>query len=130
MVVFSVIAKILSRSGVCCTTYSRSRIYATLFLVDVAVLAALAEPNRLRIVRIRRIVAAPPDRVWAAWTDAKLVRRWWSPQHLRVARCTVDPVPGGRLVIVLAEGDGTQHRARGRFSDLVPNQRLAFDLSP
>jgi uncharacterized protein YndB with AHSA1/START domain/DNA-binding HxlR family transcriptional regulator len=90
----------------------------------------LATDRSARVVRLRRLVAAPPDRVWAAWTDARLVRRWWSPQHFTVARCTVDPVVGGRLVIVLAEGDGTKHRARGRFTDLTPNERLAFDLSP
>lgn len=90
----------------------------------------LASDRSARVVRLRRIVAAPPERVWAAWTEAKLVRRWWSPQHMRVARCTVDPVTGGRLAIVLAEGDGTKHRARGRFTDLAPNERLAFDLYP
>jgi uncharacterized protein YndB with AHSA1/START domain len=90
----------------------------------------LATDRSARVVRLRRVIAASPDRVWTAWTDAKLVRRWWSPQHLQVARCTVEAVTGGRLMIVMTEGDGTRHRARGHFTELVPNERLAFDLSP
>jgi uncharacterized protein YndB with AHSA1/START domain len=90
----------------------------------------LATDPSARVVRVRRLVAASPHQVWAAWTDAAMVRRWWSPQHFRVASCRLDPVVGGRLVIVMAEGDGTTHRASGKFTDLVPNERLAFELSP
>jgi len=90
----------------------------------------LATDRADRVVRLRRIVAAPPSEVWAAWTDPKLVKAWWSPQHLRVARCVVQAEPGGRLMIVLAEGDGTTHRARGHYTEVVPGERLAFDLDP
>jgi uncharacterized protein YndB with AHSA1/START domain len=90
----------------------------------------LASDRTARTVRIRRTVAAPAAAVWAAWTDAAQVRRWWSPQHFSVADCVVDAVPGGELVIVLAEGDGTRHPARGRFVDVHPPDRLAFELAP
>jgi len=98
--------------------------------------AVRAETRRLatdrgpRTVRVRRTVAARPDAVWAAWTDGTQVRRWWSPQHFHVVECAVDPVPGGELRIVLEEGDGTWHVARGRFNELRPFTRLAFELAP
>jgi uncharacterized protein YndB with AHSA1/START domain len=98
--------------------------------------AVASETRRLvddqgpRVLRLRRLVAAPPEQVWAAWTQAGLVRRWWSPQHLHVARCTVQAKDGGRLLIVLAEGDGTEHRASGRFTELVPVERIGFELAP
>jgi uncharacterized protein YndB with AHSA1/START domain len=83
-----------------------------------------------RTVRLRRIVPGSPAAVWAAWTDPELVRHWWSPLHFTVADCTVEAVPGGKLVIVMAEGDGTRHRARGHFTDVEPADRLGFVLAP
>lgn len=83
-----------------------------------------------RTARVRRTVSARRSTVWAAWTDSARARHWWSPQHLRVAECAIDAVPGGELRIVLEEGDGTRHRARGRFTELQPFQRLAFELTP
>jgi uncharacterized protein YndB with AHSA1/START domain/DNA-binding MarR family transcriptional regulator len=98
--------------------------------------AVSAETQRLtsdsgpRLERVRRTVAAAPTEVWLAWTDSSRARRWWSPPHFSVAECTLDPVAGGAIVLVLAEGDGTMHRARGRFTELQPHDHLAFELSP
>jgi uncharacterized protein YndB with AHSA1/START domain len=83
-----------------------------------------------RVVRLRRSVTGSPDAVWAAWTEPGQVRRWWGPQHFTVADCEVEAVPGGRFVIVLAEGDGTRHRASGHVTDAVPAELFAFTLAP
>jgi uncharacterized protein YndB with AHSA1/START domain/DNA-binding transcriptional ArsR family regulator len=83
-----------------------------------------------RAVRLRRTVPGSLAAVWAAWTDPVRVRRWWAPLHFTVADCVVEAVPGGELVIVMAEGDGTRHRARGHFTDVTPAERLAFVLAP
>jgi uncharacterized protein YndB with AHSA1/START domain/DNA-binding transcriptional ArsR family regulator len=95
--------------------------------------AALAQTHGVpadRTVAIdRRIPAAPPD-VWRAWTIADRVRRWWAPDHFTVADCTVVPAAGGPLRIVLEEGDGTRHRAEGRFVALEPPTTLRFELAP
>jgi uncharacterized protein YndB with AHSA1/START domain/DNA-binding transcriptional ArsR family regulator len=87
-------------------------------------------PQTDRELRIERTLAAPPPEVWRAWTSADSVRRWWAPRHFTVADCDVEPVPGGRLSIVMAEGDGTRHRAEGRFLELTPPSELRFELAP
>jgi uncharacterized protein YndB with AHSA1/START domain len=83
-----------------------------------------------RTLRFERELPAPPAVVWRAWTSADVVRRWWSPRHLTVADCAVEPVPGGRLRIVMAEGDGTRHAADGRFVSLEAPRALRFELAP
>ena len=83
-----------------------------------------------RTLEVAREVPAPPGEVWRAWTSAEVVRRWWSPDHFEVADAVVEPVPGGRLEIVLAEGDGTRHRATGRFLALDEPASLSFSLAP
>jgi uncharacterized protein YndB with AHSA1/START domain/DNA-binding transcriptional ArsR family regulator len=83
-----------------------------------------------RTFRFEREVPAPASRVWRAWTTAADVRRWWSPEHFEVADCEVASVPGGRLRIVLLEGDGTHHEAAGRFLTLSCPSSLSFELAP
>jgi uncharacterized protein YndB with AHSA1/START domain/DNA-binding transcriptional ArsR family regulator len=93
---------------------------------------ALGEPERAkpRTFELGRDLPASRSRVWDAWTTAAVVRRWWSPQHFDVADCAVDATPGGRLRIVMAEGDGTRHEAAGRFVALSRPRALTFELAP
>jgi uncharacterized protein YndB with AHSA1/START domain/DNA-binding transcriptional ArsR family regulator len=86
-----------------------------------------SEPRTFDFVRE---LPAPPARVWRAWTTATLMRRWWAPKHFEVADCEVDAVPGGRLRIVLVEGDGTRHEAAGRFVAMSRPRSLTFELAP
>jgi uncharacterized protein YndB with AHSA1/START domain len=94
--------------------------------------AAAADPAWAegRVVRVARTIAAPPAAVWDQWTRAEHVRRWWAPEHFSVAECEVDAVKGGRLRIVIAEGDGTRHEASGRFTSVRRPRALRFELAP
>ena len=83
-----------------------------------------------RTLKFTREVAAPPAAVWAHWTSANLVRRWWSPEHFEVVKSAVNGVVGGRIEIVMQEGDGTRHTSRGRFIELTPREHLRFELGP
>jgi uncharacterized protein YndB with AHSA1/START domain/DNA-binding transcriptional ArsR family regulator len=93
---------------------------------------ALSEAQRRqpRTFAFSRELPASPSRVWRAWTTATIVRRWWAPEHFAVADCEVDAVPGGRLRIVLVEGDGGRHEAAGRFLAVSRGRSLTFELAP
>jgi uncharacterized protein YndB with AHSA1/START domain len=52
---------------------------------------------------IERVIKAPRDAVWRAWTDPDRLARWWVPAP---ARCRVDrlePRAGGAFVTSLSE---------------------------
>jgi uncharacterized protein YndB with AHSA1/START domain len=83
-----------------------------------------------RTLQLQRTVAARPARVWRYWTDADLIRRWWSPEHFIVVECDAKPVPGGLLRIVMAEGDATRYTAVGRYLALEKPRALSFELAP
>jgi uncharacterized protein YndB with AHSA1/START domain/DNA-binding transcriptional ArsR family regulator len=83
-----------------------------------------------RTVRLQRTVEARRATVWAYWTDAELIRRWWSPDHFTVSECEANPVAGGVLRLVMAEGDGTRHAATGRYLALARPRALSFELAP
>jgi uncharacterized protein YndB with AHSA1/START domain len=92
--------------------------------------AIAEERGHERTVHLTRTVAAGREAVWRAWTDAAALRRWWHPEHFTVAECVADPVPGGRLMLVLREGDGRRHRASGHYLALQRPRRLVFELAP
>jgi uncharacterized protein YndB with AHSA1/START domain len=67
--------------------------------------------------------------LWRYWTSAQLVREWLAPEPFTVADCEVDAVAGGRLHIVMQEGDGSRHVASGRFVSLDAPRALSLELA-
>jgi uncharacterized protein YndB with AHSA1/START domain len=55
---------------------------------------------------------APPETVFAAWTDPEQVARWWAPQDFEISPESVDVEPriGGRFHLEMVEVSGP-----GRF---------------
>jgi uncharacterized protein YndB with AHSA1/START domain len=76
-----------------------------------------------RVVRIRRVLPAPPERVYAAWTDPASLSRWMSP--VGRAEADVQPWVGGRLRVTMI-GDSTRIEHTGEYLELVAGQRLVF----
>jgi uncharacterized protein YndB with AHSA1/START domain len=74
-------------------------------------------------LEIRRVLAATPERVFTAWTDASWLARWMSP--VGHARVEADPRPGGRLRVVMV-GDGREIEHVGEFVEVEPPYRLSF----
>ena len=75
-----------------------------------------------REIRIERIFNAPRQRVWQAFTDAKLVAQWWGRGHkLVIERLEVQRGGHWRFVEHTNEGD---QGFEGRFREVTPPERL------
>jgi uncharacterized protein YndB with AHSA1/START domain len=63
-------------------------------------------------VRVIHVFDAPREAVFAAWTDAEQVARWWAPDGFEIPpeSIQVDPRAGGRFDLTMVESGGT-----GRF---------------
>jgi len=81
-------------------------------------------------ILLARTLAAAPDAVWRAWTDAREAARWWAPRHFEVVRCAVSPHAGAPVGLVLREGDGAEYTSAGMVRSVDPGRRIVFDLSP
>lgn len=77
-----------------------------------------------------RVLDAPRALVWQAWTRPEHVARWWGCEGFEVARCELDPTPGGAFRLDLLGPDGTLHPCRGRFREVVEPERLVFEGDP
>ena len=48
-----------------------------------------------REITVTRMIDAPADLVFRAWTDAEHLKRWYGPEGFGVARATSDAREGG-----------------------------------
>ena len=77
--------------------------------------------------RVSRVFDAPKRLVWEAWSNAEYVARWFTPAPLTTPRCEVDLRKDGVFRVVMQMPDGVEHPMEGVFTEVVPNERLAWD---
>jgi uncharacterized protein YndB with AHSA1/START domain len=75
---------------------------------------------------LTRLVDAPRERVFKAWTDPKQLAKWWGPRHFTNPVCELDARVGGALYIVMRGPDGNDYPMKGIFREVVPREKLAF----
>lgn len=75
---------------------------------------------------LSRLLEAPRDRVWRAWTDAEHLKHWWGPKGFVVEKLTLDLRPGGLMHYCLRAPDGFTLWGRFRFLEIVKLERLVW----
>jgi uncharacterized protein YndB with AHSA1/START domain len=76
---------------------------------------------------LTRDYAAPPERLWRAWTDAKALKQWWSPTPGEpVSLAELDVRVGGRFRICFGGAHGNEHECAGVYKEVVKPRRLSF----
>lgn len=75
---------------------------------------------------ITRVVDAPRNRVWKAWTDAKALKKWWGPKGFEVVSTKVDLKPGGIFHYLLRSPNGQDMWGKFIYREIVPEERLVF----
>ena len=75
---------------------------------------------------IKRRFNAPPEKVFAAWTDPEKVQRWMGPGEVKVLSAENDPRSGGRYRWLMKSPDGQKHDVGGVYREFVPNEKLVF----
>ncbi len=73
---------------------------------------------------ITRIVDAPRERLFQAWTDPKLLAQWFAPAPLTTTVIELDARPGGVFKAVMRDPGGAEYPCSGVFLELVENERL------
>lgn len=77
-------------------------------------------------LEVRRIINAPPDAVFRAWTDPEKLRRWSCPEDATVADVSVDLRVGGQYRIRMKGGTGKTHTAFGVYREIERPHRLVY----
>lgn len=80
---------------------------------------------RLDLV-LERTVEVPRARVWAAWTQPELVKRWFTPAPWKTVDCEIDLRPGGIFRTTMRSPEGQDFPNVGCFLEVVPEERLVW----
>jgi len=75
---------------------------------------------------ITRVVDAPRDKVWRAWTEVERLRQWWGPKGFAVTHCKVDLRPGGIMHFCLRMPDGGEMWGKFVYREIVKPERLVL----
>ena len=75
---------------------------------------------------ITRLVDAPRDMVYAAWTDPKQAMQWWGPEGFAVVALDMDLRPGGQWRKCMRAPDGNDYWRKGVYREVVVPERLVF----
>ena len=81
-----------------------------------------SEPNIH--LTLRRVIDAPVQRVYAAWTDPELLRQWLAPGNAVASRAVADIAVGGAFRIEMRGTNGQRWLARGVYREVAPLRRL------
>ena len=73
---------------------------------------------------LTRLIDAPREKLYRAWTEPDLLKRWFAPLPYEVPHADLDVRPGGASLIVMRAPDGTAMPMRGVYLEVVPNERL------
>ncbi|VVB90186.1 Activator of Hsp90 ATPase -like protein [uncultured archaeon] len=81
---------------------------------------------------VNRIIDAPPDLVWKAWTEPEYVKRWWGPKDYTSPSCKIDLRVGGKYIFCMRAPQyqgGQDSYTAGVYKKIVPGEFLEFTQS-
>lgn len=81
-----------------------------------------------REIVFERVYDAPPERVFAAFCDPKLVARWWGSAGAKLVVETMDVRPGGAWRFVETDAKGKRSTFSGNYVEVKPPSRIVSTL--
>jgi uncharacterized protein YndB with AHSA1/START domain len=73
-----------------------------------------------------RVIAASPERLFAAWTTPDQLRKWWGPPGGHCVDAQTDVRAGGSYRLDNRTADGELITISGTFTEVSPPTRIAY----
>jgi len=78
------------------------------------------------VLRIARVIRAPREKVFAAWTEPASLQKWWGPGATTCTQAEVDLREGGAYRLANLDPDGKVIWISGTFVKIAPPEELAY----
>ncbi len=75
---------------------------------------------------LTRLLDAPRAKVYRAWTDPELLKKWFAPAPWTTPHAELDVRPGGGNLIVMRSPEGQDMPNAGVYLEIVPNEKIVF----
>lgn len=90
---------------------------------DAAPKATLTTPSE-RVIHVERVFDAPRERVFAAYTDPRLIPEWWGPHGTTTVVEEMDVRAGGKWRFVGQDSAGGEAAFRGVYREVTAPERI------
>lgn len=80
-----------------------------------------------RQMTITRLINAPRERVWEAFTNPEQIVKWWGPNGFTNTTESMEVKPGGVWRFMMHGPDGTDWPNLISYLEVTPPERLVFD---
>jgi uncharacterized protein YndB with AHSA1/START domain len=77
-------------------------------------------------VTLTRIIDAPREEVFRAWTEPEQIRRWWGPGEFTCPSAEIDLRPGGSYRLTMQPTEGDPFIVAGTYREVDPPARLVY----
>jgi len=85
-----------------------------------------AEPEEARSIVIERLISAPRELVFSAFTTAEHLAHWWGPTGFSITTFAFEFQVGGVWRFVMHGPDGRDYQNRLVFETIEPPARILF----
>jgi uncharacterized protein YndB with AHSA1/START domain len=79
----------------------------------------VAEPGA-QVATLTRVLDSPPERIFKAYTDPKLIPLWWGPANLTTKIENMDARTGGSWRFVQRDPEGNEYAFHGVYHEVSP----------
>jgi uncharacterized protein YndB with AHSA1/START domain len=88
-----------------------------------------ASEQDARTIVTTRVLDAPRELVFEAWTDPKHLVKWWGPNGFTTTVRSIEVRPGGVWRFVMHGPDGVDYENRIVYDEIVKPERLVYRRS-
>jgi uncharacterized protein YndB with AHSA1/START domain len=75
---------------------------------------------------LTRIIDAPRENIFRAWTEVELLKQWFAPLPYTTPHAELDVRPGGSSLVVMRGPDGSEFPNPGVYLEVVKNEKIVF----
>jgi len=79
-----------------------------------------------RELSITRLIHAPREKLFRAWTEPELLKQWFCPRPWGVSRVENDVRSGGNCLIVMKSPEGQEFPNPGVYLEIIPGRKIVF----
>ena len=83
-----------------------------------------------REIVITRLVNAPRELVWRAWTEPEHLEKWWGPNGFSVTTLEIDIREGGQWRFIMHGPDGHDYKNKTQFIDIKKPHYIYYHSRP
>lgn len=80
-------------------------------------------------LRLEKVFASPPERVFAASIDAEQLRQWWGPFGFTVAGVQLEALERSEYRLTMQPPEGDVFHIRGTFREVEAQRRLVYTFA-